>query len=61
MSIQSLINIELAVFIGTLIVAYISALIYGIAICKVDSVAIDINDNSSQTDRHLYYGKKNET
>ena len=49
MSIQSLVNIELAVLIGTLIVAYISALIYGIVTCEVDNVAIDISDNSNQT------------
>lgn len=49
MSIQSLVNIELAVLIGTLIVAYISALIYGIVTCEVDSVAIDVSDNSNKT------------
>lgn len=49
MSIQSLVNIELAVLIGTLIVAYISALIYGIVTCEVDNVAIDVSDNSNQT------------
>lgn len=49
MSIQSLVNIELAVLIGTLIVAYISALIYGIVTCEVDDVAIDVSDNSNKT------------
>lgn len=49
MSIQGLVNIELAVLIGTLIVAYISALIYGIVTCEVDNVAIDISDNSDKT------------
>jgi hypothetical protein len=49
MSIQSLVNIELAVLIGTLIVAYISALIYGIVTCEVDNVAIDVSDNSNKT------------
>lgn len=49
MSIQSLVNIELAVLIGTLIVAYISALIYGIVTCEVDNAAIDVSDNSNKT------------
>lgn len=49
MSIQSLVNIELAVLIGTLIVTYISALIYRIVTCEVDNVAIDVSDNSNKT------------
>ena len=49
MSIQSLVNIELAVLIGTLIVTYISALIYIIVTCEVDNVAIDVSDNSNKT------------
>lgn len=50
MSIQSLVVFGLAVLIGTLIVAYISALIYGIITCEIDSVAIDVDDNSNKTE-----------
>lgn len=54
MSVQSLVNIELAILIGTLITAYISSLIYGIATCKVDNVAVDVSDKPNQTGGSIY-------